>query len=412
MISGLDLYSDNYKWFNSVGNNLNKLLFEKRKPIHDTAVVLVTHAKFTSIPEIEASLKICGKEENIHLIFKDSTNNNLDFIEYSKARGWNHIPLSKSDFKFRPDRVIDTMKNIKNKNIAILDHGGYFGYHFEDYKDLPIKTVIEYTKNGHNLRYNNCNFENIIYSSLCNSCIKNFPDKSNGRQIGELATSILKNFRGFGFTLKGIFKVGIIGFGDVGSNVANTLRSNGAQDIMVFDTNNKKMIEAALLGYNINCDGVEDIISKCNIVVIGADTAPIKPEMYKKAQDGLIIITATSADDSLGLDELINGGHFKNGQVNNIENRVTSYQHNGKKVHLISAGNAANLVETNFPLDDSSIAMPLSLHALLGHEIMETGKQISDKRMSELENDVMNCYLKSYLSFLKKINKQGPEWKL
>ncbi|MFN5351773.1 MAG: hypothetical protein ACK5BE_04065 [Alphaproteobacteria bacterium] len=80
------LYSQPYREFNSTGDRLNTLIFEGREPIANVAVVLITHSMFTGMPTIDAAKNICGAYSQLHLVFKDSSQND-DFEAYVRSKG-------------------------------------------------------------------------------------------------------------------------------------------------------------------------------------------------------------------------------------------------------------------------------------------------------------------------------------
>jgi S-adenosylhomocysteine hydrolase len=287
------------------------------------------------------------------------------------------------------------LKQIKAERILFLDHGGYLAYHLEDFKRaLPIAGIVEYGLNGEK-RFSQCNLGGVNYASIGLSPIKRFADYSCGKLIGELSMPISQSFRGYGNHLRSITQVGVIGFGKLGSNAAEMMRMNGAHNIMVFDTNPEKMIEAGQKGYNIQCGSVEELVSQCNMIIVGADTAPIKPFMYDSIRNHTIIGTVTSPDDTLDIDTLLAEEILINPKIEKKEPRITTYSHGNKKIHLICGGDAPNLKGSNFGIDDPTLFMPLSLHGLVGHELLTAGS-IDKEKISHLERFTMEQYLLAY----------------
>nr|VFK24698.1 MAG: hypothetical protein BECKLPF1236C_GA0070990_1001523 [Candidatus Kentron sp. LPFa] len=68
---------------------------------------------------------------------------------------------------------------------------------------------------------------------------------------------------------------------------------------MVYDTDPEKMIAAQQKGYNVQAACVEDIVGRCNVILVGCDTAPITPPMYDRMHDRTILATVTSPDDAM-----------------------------------------------------------------------------------------------------------------
>jgi hypothetical protein len=103
------LYSQPYQEFNVTGDILNALIFEGREPIENVAVVLIVHSKFTAIPTIDAAKNICGDYSKLHLVFKESSQND-DFETYVRSKGIKCLQSRKEDFRKHPDKVIKELK--------------------------------------------------------------------------------------------------------------------------------------------------------------------------------------------------------------------------------------------------------------------------------------------------------------
>ncbi len=365
----------NYHEFNRVGDALNKRLFVDTSPHENLAVVLVAHSLFTSLPTIDAAETLCGKD-NLRMVFKSSSQSD-DFESHLVQRGNLALDVRKEDFRKRPDLVIralqHTLEETRAEKILLLDHGGYGAYHWNDLKsELPIAGVVEYGLNGEK-RYEQLDANGIPFASVAQSAIKKDADYSAGRVIGHLGTNISQGFRGYGMHMRHMTRVGVIGFGKLASRAAQVLRDQGAHNIVVYDTDPAKMIEASGLGYNISATSVEELVERCNFIIVGTDNAPIKPEMYGLMRDQTMIATVTSPDDTLDIDTLLAQDVLTHAQKVKKEPRITTYSHGDKEIHLIEDGDAANL-KSPFGVDDPTLFMPLCLHALVGHALLDEGE--------------------------------------
>nr|VFK64589.1 MAG: NADP oxidoreductase coenzyme F420-dependent [Candidatus Kentron sp. TC] len=396
------LYREEFRSFNKIGDRLGSLSFRDRPRIDNIAVILVTHSMFSAMPLIDAVEGIAGRFD-AYLVCKSSSRNN-DFERYVIGRGNTILPLRKRDFKENPEKIIREL-GVIDKPLLFLDHGGYGAYHIRELQDqLEIVGVVEYSLNGHE-RYGRSNIpENIDYLSIAEVKTKKFADYSSGRFIGELCSFIVQRFSGFGGHLRGIRQIGIIGFGRLGSSAADQMKNNGAHNIMVYDTSPEKMIEAQQKGYNVQAACVEDILRRCNVILVGSDTAPIKSKMYESMHNHTIVATVTSPDDSLGIHDLIRHGHIiEEKRFADEDIPLTTYQiTKDKYIHLICDGDAPNLRYSRFGVDDPTLAMPLILHAVAGYELAKNGN-VTKKRMQQLEQRIMEDYLRIYQEVAKEM---------
>nr|VFK12911.1 MAG: NADP oxidoreductase coenzyme F420-dependent [Candidatus Kentron sp. LPFa] len=394
------LYREEFRTFNKIGNRLKDLSFRNRPRIDGIAVVLVTHSMFTAMPLIDAVEGVAGRC-NMYLVCKSSSKNG-DFERYITGRGNVILSSGKKDFKENPDKVIRELR-LLGKPLLLLDHGGYGAYHIQELQDkLEIVGIVEYSLNGHE-RYGRSGIsEHMDYISIAESETKKFADYSCGRFIGELCSFIVQQFSGFGNHMRGIRKIGIIGVGRLGLNAADQMKNNGAHNIMIYDINPERMIEAQQRGHNIQATCVEDILKRCNVILVGSDTAPIKPEMYELMHNHTIVATVTSPDDSLGIQELIHHGHIIEEERFANENiPISTYQITKEKyIHLICNGNAPNLTYSQFGVDDPTLAMPLILHALAGYELARNNG-MTKKQIQRLEERIMKDYLKIHQEFAR-----------
>ena len=386
------LYREEFRVFNEIGNRLKERSFQGKTPLSHLAVVLVCHSLFSGLPLIDAAERIAGRQ-NTYLVCKSSSRNR-DFERYLTHRGNAILSSGKKDFMENPQKVIHEFSTI-GKPVLFLDHGGYGAYHIEALRErAPIVGILEYALNGHQ-RYGRTHVtEYIHYASIAETRTKRFADYSCGRFIGEICSFVVQQFSGFGGHLRGIRQVGVIGFGKLGSHAADRMKNNGAHNIMVYDIDPEKMIAAQQKGYNIQATCVEDIVKCCNVILVGCDTAPIKPHLYSMMHDHTIIATVTSPDDSLDIRALVDGGHiireseFPDEGIPMITYRAGTAKH----IHLICDGDAPNLKYSRFGADDPTLAMPLILHAAAGYE-MAKNHGISLERIGELEQGIMENYL-------------------
>ena len=389
------MYREEFSAFNEIGNRLRAIFFQDKPPLDNVAVLLIAHSLFSGLPLVDAAEGIAGRH-NTYLVCKSSSRNR-GVEDYLTGRGNTLLSSRKEDFMHNPGKVIRELSSI-GKPILFLDHGGYGAYHIGALRDgIRLAGIVEYTLNGHQ-RYQRVGaMAHIKYVSLAEARTKRFADYSCGRLVGEICSFVVQQFSGFGGHLRGIGQVGIIGFGRLGSNAADQMKNNGAHNIMVYDTDPEKMIEAQQKGYNVQASCVGDIVERCNVILVGCDTAPIKPPMYALMHERTILATVTSPDDALDIQTLLQGGHIiREEEQPDGSIPITTYRtKRNHHIHLICDGDAPNLKYSAFGADDPTLAMPLILHAAVGYE-MAQGRAVSTERIEQLERQMMDHYLRIY----------------
>ena len=389
--------------FNQIGMTLADRVFaaSDAEPRTDTMVVFVTHSFSTSIPSIYAAEKICGKK-NLLIVLKNSSEKK-DFVSSLEEQGYSVSDLKKKDFRKDPAHVVSSLKAELAKRgltkILMLDHGGYLSYHPTEFSELHVSGIVEYALNG-DKKYKPLIRDGQLqtnYASIGSADSKKFPDFACGKLIGEIAATIAREVHIFGMHHRQIMQFGIIGYGRLGSKAARTLATNGAHNVMVFDLNPARMVEALQEGFNIMPESVEDIARNCNLIIVGTDTAPLRPDLYEMMRDNTTIFTVTSADDSLGLEKLIESGILTKEYD---EDRVTHYRtKGGRRINLAFNGEAPNL-SSAVSIDDPTLFVPFVLHGIVGYRVA-SGEKVHIKEMKEIESLVLAKFLDSYRDIVK-----------
>lgn len=410
-------YYSNFRGFNTAGFRLVDKVFEGREKCDDVAVVLVSHSMFTGLPAIEAAARIAG-QKNLHLVLKNSSKNE-GFADYLVANGYNILDLSKPDFKKHPDKVAKEFKKISPDNgrgILLLDHGGYGAYRLDDYlaEGVEFAGIVEYALNGQN-RYERKGIDRyaIPYATMAEAKLKEFPDHACGTLIGQMTASEAQLHLGFGIHMRHIVRAGVIGNGRLGSKAADAITKAGAHGVMIYDIKPERMIAASQSGFDITARNVESIVRTCNIIVIGADGVPVTSDMFRQMGQDTIIAGVTSPDDTMNLEELTGGSKplLKHARSNG---RMHTYRIRGDRnnhfVHLICNGEAPNLNGSPFGVNDPTLFMPLTLHALMGLELLQK-ERLSASDLAEMELRVKTDYLEVYQFLIDDPRRIAPNFR-
>ncbi len=130
----------------------------------------------------------------------------------------------------------------------------------------------------------------------------------------------------------------VIGYGRVGSSVAEILRNRGINTV-VYDTDPMKLAEAGARGFQANTS-LSAALNGASLVVCATGNSALDLRGFGMLASGCVVASVTSADDELDLD-CLKEGYRKSAAGDNL----TRYEENrpgGRHFFLIADGNAAN----------------------------------------------------------------------
>lgn len=129
----------------------------------------------------------------------------------------------------------------------------------------------------------------------------------------------------------------VIGYGRVGSSVAEVLRSRGISTV-IHDTSPIAMAEAAARGFRVY-RRLDDALQTSNLVVSATGGHALDRQALASLRSGAVIATVTSADDEFVEDDL---GRYKPSEVSPS---ITRYDSSGQRYFwLVNNGNPANFL--------------------------------------------------------------------
>ena len=132
----------------------------------------------------------------------------------------------------------------------------------------------------------------------------------------------------------------VIGYGRVGSSVAEILRNRGINTV-VFDTDPIKLAEAAARGFRAH-NRLSDALSQSSLIVCATGNLALNLRGFAMLNTGSVVASVTSADDELDLSSL-EKGYVRT----DVSENLTRYDENrsgGRYFSLIAGGNAANFL--------------------------------------------------------------------
>lgn len=289
--------------------------------------------------------------------FLDYLTENYDVILIPKPKTIDHniladladkctiVNLNRNDFSHKDDVINFINKYIGNDTFSIIDIGGYFSKFIFDIKQTypnQFDQVIEDTENGYQ-KYQHISenhYEKIKVSSVARSPLKTEEDFLVGHEIVEKSEIFLANF---GTTLLGK-KALVIGYGKIGSSIAENLRNRGSI-VCVKDKNPIRQIDALSHGFLYDENNVYEAIPQFDLIYLAngessIDLNELKSILLNKI---LYIFSVTSVDDS-----------YRNYSIlNNIQTHCVGHNKykilkspNNRNIIIANAGNAINFTIT------------------------------------------------------------------
>jgi adenosylhomocysteinase len=229
------------------------------------------------------------------------------------------------------------------KSLVLLDIGGYFAESINQLADIlgeRFLGVLEGTENGVQ-RYE----EYIDYAgpykvpvvTVARSPLKLPEDYLVASSI---VFSIEATLRQEAEILQ-TRSAAVIGYGRVGSAVAEILRERGISTV-VHDSDPTKLAAAAARGFKA-CRRLSNALEHATLVVCATGKKSLDLAGFGCLVQGCVVASSTSADDEFDLPALAPGY-----RAEELNSRLTRYVENragGRYVFLVAGGNAANFLD-------------------------------------------------------------------
>lgn len=215
----------------------------------------------------------------------------------------------------------------------IIDIGGYFSKVSKKLKDTYGKAFlgcIEDTENGL-LKYVSQKIDCPFYQ-VARSPLKINEDYLVGQAISFSAESI---FRNEGVLFNGQ-RIGIIGFGKIGSGVANAFRSRQAI-VLVNDIDPIKITHAYSQGFIPQ--EKNSLLRSADIICLATGHKSLSYDDFSNVKSGSYVFTVTSSDDEIDVSWL------KDKYTSEpISPYITQYKRGKHYFYLLNKGNAINFI--------------------------------------------------------------------
>lgn len=237
--------------------------------------------------------------------------------------------------------VVTTLDELglAGKNVVVLDIGGYFASSIDDIaaqSSAKILGVMEGTENGVQ-KYERASHR-VPIVTVARSPLKLPEDYLVASSVVFSIEAVLRE----GAEILQTRSAAVIGYGRVGSSVAEILRGRGISTV-VYDNNPIKLAEAAARGFRA-CRRLDDALAFSSLVVCATGNRSLDLAGFAMLRDGAVVASVTSADDEINLPALVPGY-----VATRLSEGMTQYQENrsgdlGRRFYLIANGNAANFL--------------------------------------------------------------------
>lgn len=368
---------------------IKEFQFKERK---ETPVfITVNHVVPTLPPFLEALQKI-GR---IAAVITKNSINDSHISAFIKTK----YPVKEveRDKEGRIIKAIDFIKSLgisNNERLIIIDIGGYFSGLIEEMNndsslDEILVGIVEDTENGHK-RYGKevANSKKPI-ASVARSELKKTEDYNVGKSIVEASDairrkdshSILERDR---ITL-------VLGFGKIGSSIAEHLRQKNVKEVLVYDSNDILNQRASSVGFKV-ASSFAEAISIAEVIYSATGSKALKGEDFFKLKDNVFISSVTSALDEMDISLL------ENSATETVIGHINSFTlQNGKIVNLLCKGNSVNFAfnGVNGPFIYSvQAALIVSASIMWEKQVSNTGS--IQMLPMELEKKIAKIWLENF----------------
>ncbi len=242
---------------------------------------------------------------------------------------------------------------LKDHHFVLLDHGGYFAPRLKDTLNKLSERflgITEHTLNGE-MNYQKQLSQDIpspipIYS-IARTKLKSSEDAFVAQSIVDAIRTRVFGSVGLRQCLDRLQNIVIIGYGHMGSHVANTLRNDCPETIIyICDSSDTAQTKARADHFEIK--NKKEIISKADLIITATSTLCMTREDFAILKPQTCVACVTSKDNQFSADALADYQ-----EVPNDDNlAITKYQHTKNKNQSIYL--AENGCSVNFPLGSTS----------------------------------------------------------
>jgi adenosylhomocysteinase len=258
------------------------------------------------------------------------------------------------------DDVRTLLAGRRAKQLIIIDMGGYFSRcldHICDELGDDLLGVVEDTENGLR-KYLSLPVIPAPFYSVAASALKRPENRLVGQSLLDGIGKIVQR----NCLTPALNYYGILGFGRIGSEIADVLARRGTR-FSIFDSDPIKLVHAQSLGYPIASRS--RLLSSCGIILCVTGNRSLRDADLDFIKSGAILASITSADDEFDFSKQLIGS------LSPFSTNVDELLLGEKRIFFLNGGNALNFAT------DPNIGASI---ALLQGEIILSIKDLMNRR--------------------------------
>lgn len=260
--------------------------------------------------------------------------------EHSILSNLYRTPSLSREWAADASKVAATLRELglSGQRLILIDIGGYFAQSIDEISKLYDGTLLgllEGTENGV-VKYERNGPHQTPIITVARSPLKLPEDHLVASSVVFSIEAVLREHAEILQTRAAL----VIGYGRVGSSVAEILRGRGINTV-VFDNDPVKLAAAAARGFQANTR-LEIAMANCSLVVCATGNKALDLRGFGMLQRGCVVASVTSADDEFDLGCLAAGYDRIDAGSNLI--RYEENRSGGRHFFLIDDGNAANFL--------------------------------------------------------------------
>jgi len=333
-------------------------LSEEVKAGQDLDVLIIHHI----LPDVVHLLNAINKNYNIKQIIG---------IPYSSKEETVNEVRSEFDTSVNCPEDIDEIGNIaqefiseynKENNLIVLDLGGYCSDIIEEVNTDKLRGIVEDTNQGH-WNYEELDQELPIYS-IAQGELKDLENRVVGEAVTFSTEKIIRNEFEGEITGK---KVLVMGYGGIGKAVASACEGRNSE-VMVYDIDSVKMIEAKLDGYHVGKK--EEMLKEADIIIGASGECSLGTEELNQLSGGTILSSGSSKQVEFDIQHIESKGN----PIDEGEN-WRQYDINQSRITVLNEGKPVNFIDNSISLSILDLIFS-ELFACI-ESLAEEGKQAS-----------------------------------
>ena len=249
------------------------------------------------------------------------------------------MPDLSREWASNPAAVVETLEGLglKGKKVVLVDIGGYFATSLDEIAgrfDGHLLGLMEGTENGV-AKYEGNLPRQVPIVTVARSPLKLPEDHLVASSIVFSIEAVLREQAEILQTRS----AAVLGYGRVGSSVAEILRGRGINTV-VHDQDPVKLAEAAAKGFQANIR-LNEALAQASLVVCATGNKSLSLRGFGMLRSGCVVASVTSADDEFDLD-CLNPGYLRDDGSPNL---VKYTETRGRRhFFLIAGGEAANFL--------------------------------------------------------------------